>query len=199
MSFARIFSVVLALILPVKLSLADVVGQPRIIDGDTIEISGERIRLHGIDTPETNQQCIDGSGKHWACGRRATSALIDLIRNQIVTCEGRKRDRYKRVIGVCFVGQQNLNAAMVRQGWALAYRKYSTDYIAQEAVAKSDKVGIWSSQFVSPWDWRRGKRLNSPEAGKCCKICRRGKACGNACIRVTYTCRKPKGCACNAR
>ena len=125
MSFTRFFSVVLALILPMKLSLADVIGQPRIIDGDTIEISGERIRLHGIDTPETNQQCIDGSGKHWGCGRRATFALVDLIRNQIVTCKGRKRDRYKRVIGVCFVGQQNLTAAIVRQGWALAHCKYS--------------------------------------------------------------------------
>ena len=136
MSFTRIFSVVLALILPMKHSLADVVGQPRIIDGDTIEISGERIRLHGIDTPETNQQCIDGSGKPWACGRRATSDLVDLIGNQIVTCEGRIRDRYKRVIGVCFVGQQSLNATMVRQGWILAYCKYSKN---------SNQYDIWSN------------------------------------------------------
>ena len=126
MSVARIFSFVLVLMLPMKMTLADVTGQPRIIDGDTIEVSGERIRLHGIDTPETNQRCLDRSRKRWDCGRRATSALKNLIGDQSVVCKGKERDRYRRLIGVCFVGQQNLNASMVRQGWALAYRKYST-------------------------------------------------------------------------
>ena len=194
-----VIAMALTIIFPLSVRSAEISGKPRVIDGDTIEVSGERIRLHGIDTPETNQRCTDISKKRWDCGRRATSALIDLIGGQSVVCRGKERDRYRRLIGVCFVGEQNLNASMVRQGWALAYRKYSTDYVAQETAAKSDKVGIWSGQFVNPWDWRRGERLSFPKVQTCCKICRKGKACGNSCIRMTYTCRKPRGCACNAR
>ena len=81
MNFKHIFPFVLVLVIPMKMSLADVTGQPRIIDGDTIEVSGERIRLHGIDTPETNQRCLDRSRKRWDCGRRATAALKNLIEN----------------------------------------------------------------------------------------------------------------------
>ena len=184
-------------------TFADVTGQPRIIDGDTVEIAGERIRLNGIDTPESNQSCMDGTGKRWRCGREATLALTAIVGDQAVTCKGDERDKYKRLIAVCFAGAKDLNAEMVRQGWALAYRKYSTDYVAEETDAKSKKLGLWRGQFVAPWDWRRGKRLTSEvqkEVQKtCCKICRKGKACGNSCIRRSYTCRKPPGCACDAK
>ena len=186
----------LVLVLLINTSLADISGLPRVIDGDTIEISGERIRLHGIDAPETRQSCVGVDGKQWDCGRQSTSALTSLIGGRPIICKGRQRDRYKRLIAVCFVGSRDLNAEMVRQGWALAYRKYSTDYVIQEKVAQSERSGIWSGQFVSPWDWRRGKRLTSKVVKSCCKICQKGKACGNSCIRRTYTCRKMPGCAC---
>ena len=186
------------LLLPVSTAMADVTGKPRIIDGDTVEILGESIRLHGIDAPETNQSCMDGKGNQWRCGRQSTLALTSLIDGRPIFCKGRMRDRYKRLIAVCFVGSKDLNAEMVRQGWALAYRQYSIDYVVQETVAKSEKIGIWSGQFVKPWDWRRGKRLAPAAVKSCCKICRKGKACGNSCIRRTYTCRKAPGCACNA-
>jgi endonuclease YncB( thermonuclease family) len=187
----------LALILPMSFALADVTGKPRIIDGDTVEIAGESIRLHGIDTPETSQSCLDGARNQWPCGREATLALAGIIGDQAIVCKGSDRDRYKRLIAVCYVGSVDLNSKMVRQGWALAYRKYSTDYVADEASAKAEKLGLWRGQFVTPWEWRGGKRL-APGARKlCCKICRKGKACGNSCIRRTYTCRKKLGCACN--
>jgi endonuclease YncB( thermonuclease family) len=181
-----------------SLALADITGKPRIIDGDTIEVAGERIRLNGIDTPEASQSCLGDGGKRWRCGREATLALTAIIGGQAITCKGDERDKYDRLIAVCFAGANDLNGEMVRQGWALAYRKYSTDYVTEEADAKAKKLGLWRGQFVAPWDWRRGERLASEAQKTCCKICRKGKACGNSCIRRTYTCRKPPGCACDA-
>ena len=120
----------------------DITGKPLIIDGDTIQIAGERIRLHGIDAPESEQKCTAG-GKEWACGQEATSALAKFIETHWVTCKGNKRDRYGRLIAVCFVGSHDLNAMMVREGWALAYRRYSMDYVDEEAVARDARVGVW--------------------------------------------------------
>ena len=186
---------VLTLIIAIP-TVADVTGNARVVDGDTIHIGETKIRLHGIDAPEQKQTCT-AEGKEWACGKAATSALIDAIYGQKVTCKGDKRDRYKRLLAICYAGDINLNAMMVREGWALAYRKYSTDYVDAEASAKKDRMGLWGGQFVVPWKWRRGKRQASEVQKSCCKICRKGKACGNSCIRSTYTCRKQHGCACN--
>jgi endonuclease YncB( thermonuclease family) len=133
---------------------ADITGKPRVVDGDTLVISGERIRLHGIDSPEARQTCTK-DGKAWMCGREATAALVTRIGVQVVTCKGSKRDRYKRLIGVCYVGTINLNAWMVRRGWALAYKKYSTDYIDDELAARDNRRGIWTGKFTPPWEWRR--------------------------------------------
>ena len=81
---------------------------------------------------------------------------------------------------------------------ALAYRKYSKRYVPEEDKARAAKRGMWAGEFVAPWDWRKGKRLDQEEAPiTCCKICKKGKACGNSCIKKTYNCPKPKGCACD--
>ena len=129
---------------------------------------------------------------------QSTSVLRSLISGGSVVCKGLKQDRYKRLIAVCFSGHKDLNAELVKQGWALAYRKYSIDYVPQERNAESEKVGIWSGEFVTPWEWRKGKRLKSKLANPCCKICRKGEACGNSCISRRSICHKPFGCACNA-
>lgn len=136
---------------------ADIIGEARIIDGDTIEISGERIRLHGIDAPETRQTC-DVAGVPWPCGESATLALVDETRGQAVTCKGEKRDRYGRIIAVCYSGDRDLNAMMVREGWALAYRRYAKDYVDAEIEARDARKGMWRADFVEPWKWRRSKR-----------------------------------------
>ena len=179
-------------------AFADVTGSARIVDGDTVHIGKVKIRLHGIDAPETKQECYRVGGSPYRCGEAATAALRVIIGADTVRCDGGAYDRYKRLIAVCFAGGKNLNAEMVRQGWALAYRRYSKDYVAEEADAKAKKLGLWRGQFVAPWDWRRGKRLTSEVQKTCCKICRKGKACGNSCIRRTYACRKQPGCACDA-
>ena len=129
-------------------------GSSRVIDGDTIELTGERIRFHGIDTPEARQLCEAG-GVEYSCGAKATAFLVDLISDDPVTCIGDTRDRYKRLIGVCYVGEVDLNAALVRAGWAVAYRRYSTDYLDEEEAARSEGVGLWRGRFEMPWEWRR--------------------------------------------
>ena len=90
--------------------------------------------------------------------KKATLALSDLISQKTVNCQVSGRDRYKRSIAICFVGRLDLNAWMVEQGWAVAYRKYSTDYVTQEDEAKQEKRGIWKGEFVMPWEWRAKKK-----------------------------------------
>ena len=160
----------LLLLIP-TIALADITGTATVIDGDTIEVAGERIRLHGIDAPETGQTCRAG-GKVWRCGREAAFMLADRIGRSPVwhtdvnfVCEERDQDRYGRIVAVCFAGDEDINRWMVRNGWALAYRRYSTDYVDEESAASGAKAGIWAGEFVLPWEWRQGNRLAKPAAG----------------------------------
>ena len=133
---------------------ADVTGKARVIDGDTIWIANTKIRLHGIDAPEMKQTCRTSKGKEQLCGQLAKQALQRLIQGQDITCKGDERDRYGRLIAVCYTGPYDLNAKMVRQGWALAYRRYSMDYVDDENAAKVARKGLWRGEFVPPWEWR---------------------------------------------
>ena len=141
---------------------ADVVGPARVVDGDTLEIAGTKIRMHGIDAPESKQTC-QANGKTYRCGQKSTVALRELIGSDDVRCEGTDQDRYGRVIAVCFVGQTNLNASLVSQGWALAYRRYSNAFVGEEAEAKSNNRGLWAGSFIAPWDWRKGARFTATD------------------------------------
>jgi endonuclease YncB( thermonuclease family) len=111
--------------------------------------------LHGIDAPEKNQKC-NKNEKEYNCGTIATEALINKISKNAVNCLIQKnKDRYNRFIGVCFVGQEDLNKWMVRNGYAIAYRRYSKDYILDEEYAKTKKLGLWSGTFLKPKKWRK--------------------------------------------
>lgn len=133
----------------------NLIGAAPVIDGDTVEIHGQRIRLHGIDAPESRQNCKK-AGKDWRCGKDAAFALADKIGLNPIECEPKgKSDRYGRAVAVCRLAGEDLNAWMVSQGWALAYRQYSRDYVPQENEAKEAKRGVWASEFVPPWEWRR--------------------------------------------
>ena len=105
-----------------------IVGVAPVIDGDTIEIHGQRIRLFGIDAPESSQLCVRPTGERWRCGQRASFALADRIGRATVSCRARDLDRYGRVVAVCFKGNEDLNRWMVANGWAVAYKRYSVDY-----------------------------------------------------------------------
>lgn len=140
-------------------------GWARAIDGDTLELGRARIRLHGIDAPESAQRCR-AQGRLWTCGREATRALTRLIGRKQVACEERDRDRYDRIVAVCTAAGQDLNAWMVAEGWALAYRRYSRAYVAIERRARAAKRGVWRGEIVPPWEWRRGKRLAGTQGVK---------------------------------
>lgn len=133
-------------------------GSTRVIDGDTLDVAGSRVRLYGIDAPEAAQTCRR-NGRNWACGADAEEALVSAVAGQAVRCEEQDRDRYGRVVGICWVGSENLNAWMVENGWAVAYRQYGGKiYDPEEVKARTARRGVWSSEFVMPWDWRNGQR-----------------------------------------
>jgi len=135
-----------------------ITGRASVIDGDTITIHGTRIRLHGIDSPENGQHCIRG-GKPWLCGKDAAFALADLIDGKVVHCDPTGLDRYGRTVAVCFLGEIELNRWLVKEGWALDYKRYSKgQYVEAQAVAKEAGRGLWQGEFIPPWEWRRLKR-----------------------------------------
>jgi endonuclease YncB( thermonuclease family) len=133
----------------------ELTGLARIVDGDTIWIGMTKIRLHGIDAPEMRQECVGRDGASYRCGDASTDSLHVLVGSEPVRCEGDTYDRYKRLIAVCYSGTVNLNAELVRLGWALAYRRYSKEYISAEKEAKAAKRGMWAGTFNKPWEWRR--------------------------------------------
>lgn len=127
-------------------------GTASVIDGDTLDLHGTRVRLHAIDAPESRQTC---GRPEWRCGQQAALALSDKIARRPITCQERDIDRYGRVVATCFAGGENLNAWMVRQGWAVAYLQYGRDYAGDEAAAKAAGRNIWAGPFTMPQDWRR--------------------------------------------
>ena len=126
----------------------------RVIDGDTIEVDGERIRLSGIDAPEDDQVC-GIHGANFSCGDAATSKLQELIGQRQVQCVGDDRDRYGRLIAICSVDGRDVGQEMVRSGWAVAFTKYSDKYVQEESEAQRAGRGLWQSTFQSPEQWRK--------------------------------------------
>jgi endonuclease YncB( thermonuclease family) len=156
----------LILVLAPTVAIADdFVGSACVIDGDTLVINGTRqsghckggtrIRLYGIDTPELKQTCTHKDGREFMCGQYAASILLKRIGDKKVECKGIEWDRYKRLVAECFVEGASLNAYMVREGWAVAYRRYSKKFVPDEEIAKLKKCGLWAMQFQMPWEWRK--------------------------------------------
>ena len=137
-------------------------GPATVIDGDTLKIGQIPIRIHGIDAPEKNQVCIK-ENISWRCGVEATKLMRSLVMGSEVSCEKLDQDRYGRVVGRCFSNGNNLGATMVVQGLALAYRRYSNEYVLMEGMSKSAQRGMWAGKFTPPWKWRRGERLEQQQ------------------------------------
>jgi endonuclease YncB( thermonuclease family) len=128
---------------------ADVAGRAQIIDGDSLIVAGREIRLYGIDAPEYHQPCFR-RGRPWRCGIDATRTLRTLIAGRPVACRSREEDRYGRTVATCSVAGNDLSAAMVAGGHAVAYGAYQLE----ERAARNAGRGIWSSRFERPSDWR---------------------------------------------
>lgn len=133
---------------------ASVTGPARVVDGDTIVIGETRIRLEGIDAPESGQTCNRRWLGTWPCGEAATTHLALLVRDRIVRCDSRGTDLYGRMLGVCFTEGLELNADMVRNGFAWAFVKYSSRLVEAEASARALQLGIWQGEATPAWVWR---------------------------------------------
>lgn len=134
-----------------------VAGVAQVVDGDTIGIGEVRVRLEGIDAPETAQTCQRKWVGWWACGTAATAHLAKLIGDRPVSCSPRGLDKYGRTLAVCFVDGRDLNALMVRQGYAWAFVKYSSSYVKEEALARAEGLGIWQGEATPAWEFRAGR------------------------------------------
>lgn len=130
-------------------------GRPTVVDADTLILSDTRIRLHGIDAPEKEQRCSYTNGVDYLCGVAATEELRAKIGKASIKCLITGRGKYKRLLGQCHLGDVDLSQWLVVNGYALAYRPSSTQYVLEEETAKSAKRGIWSGSFEKPWEWRR--------------------------------------------
>ena len=151
----KLIFIFILLNLNIEIFAEEIYGISNVTDGDTLKISNNKIRLHGIDAPEKNQKRIKNK-KEYNCGVISTKALINKINKSVVKCVVQKnKDRYNRFIGVCFTGKVNLNKWMVRNGNAIAYKRYSKDYISDEEFAKTNKLGLWSGTFLKPEKWRK--------------------------------------------
>ena len=140
------------------------VGRATVTDGDTLGIRSVKFRLHGIDAPESSQTCKDAKGRVYRCGALSANKLSEKIGVRNVTCLEKDRDRYGRIVAVCGAGGEDLNAWMVSQGLAVAYRQYSRDYIALEERAKRFKRGLWAGTFQLPSEYRKNPS-NTATAG----------------------------------
>lgn len=125
-------------------------GRARLVDGDSFHLGAHEVRLEGIDAPEGPQTCIR-NGRSWPCGEDARSELARLIGGREIACRARKRDQHRRLLATCTAGGRDLNAAMVEQGFAVAYGRYERE----EKAAAAARRGLWSGEFERPREWRR--------------------------------------------
>ena len=133
-----------------------------VVDGDSLEIDGKRIRLLGIDSPEYKQFCYNAKHQRYDCGIEAKKYMESLVASGAVMCEEESKDMYERSLSVCFAGDKNINAEMIKAGWALAYREEGDKYLPLEKQAKANKKGVWQGRFMRPELYRfLNKRKNS--------------------------------------
>jgi endonuclease YncB( thermonuclease family) len=154
----RTILAVLALLLAATSALAQSVsGTVTVKDGDSLLVGGVEVRVWGIDAPEGNQAC-GLPDKPWHCGSAATEVMRQLAEGKHANCERKDVDRYQRVVARCYVDGVDLSSAMVEGGHALAFRRYSLDYVPHEDRARLAGRGMWAGPFMAPWDWRAMKR-----------------------------------------
>ena len=147
---ATVFIVIALLVLAALLRDERIAGNAFAVDGDTLAVDGRRVRLKGIDAPEMSQTC-QRAGAAYRCGEEARAALRATIAGQAVSCLGRSRDRYERLLAVCTVEGRDIGADLVRRGLAVSFGSYEEE----EREARAARRGVWGGPFESPQAWRR--------------------------------------------
>lgn len=155
-------------ILRANLSENDLTGPIRVIDGDTFEVAGVRVRLHGIDAPENDQMCQTQQGTNWACGGWITKVVTDRYTGVTARCTAIDTDRYGRTVARCIALGEDVGAWLVHEGMAFAYVKYSADYVAIEREAASVDRGLHAARLQSPAEHRKARVTGrTPPDQKC--------------------------------
>lgn len=143
-----------------------IVGQvSHIIDGDTFAIGETRIRLWGIDAPETKQQCRETNGKPYSCGAEAKNHLEKIISGRVITCHQRgtnpQRGNLKsRIVAQCYVDvdRTDIGRAMILSGYAFRTGHAGNLYADVQRIAFRTELGLWRGSFQEPWHWREISR-----------------------------------------
>ncbi|WP_375282251.1 thermonuclease family protein [Pseudooctadecabacter sp.] len=159
----RFCSLLLVLASP---ALADLDGTVRVVDGDTIRVGDQTVRLHGIDAPEHDQTCEDRQGRAWPCGAFVSERVHARYDGKSAICDVIDVDQYGRNVAKCYVDGRDIGDDIVAEGWAEAYRRYSMDYDLTEKGAQVRGVGIWAGQMQSPSAFRAEQRGQTP-SGDC--------------------------------
>lgn len=128
-------------------------GDIYVIDGDSLIVNGVKTRMYGIDAPEYKQTCFDEESYEYPCGQISREALYKMITDKTI-CIIKGHDKYNRILTVCYNDNIDINSELVKQGMAVAYSRYSDDYIEQEEYAKQNKIGLWRGEFVQPEQYR---------------------------------------------
>lgn len=150
------WTLVVASLLAVPALAGDLVGRSTVIDGDTLEIHGQRVRLWGIDAPESSQLCRGEDSLLFRCGAKAANALDDFIAGRPVRCRAVSRDQYGRTVASCMLNDVDLASWLVDQGLAVDWPHYSKGrYRDSQVKAEHAGRGMWAGSFVMPWLYRR--------------------------------------------
>ena len=149
---------------------AEIAGKIRVIDGDTFDIGETRVRLHGIDAPERDQPCTTLAGQNWSCGDWVTRQVQDRFSGVQARCVAVDTDRYGRTVAKCTARGRDIGQVLVREGIAFAYRRYTTDYVADEAAAEAADLGIHDFQMQSPARYRITRIKGRQPADPACQI-----------------------------
>ncbi len=150
--------------------MAELSGTLRVIDGDTIDLAGTRVRLHAIDAPEMDQDCVMADGKVFACGQWAIAQVRDRFDGKQANCVPRDVDRYGRVVAKCSVNGADMGDVIVSEGWAFAFRRYGLDYDLTEKAAYVAARGLHGVSVQSPAAFRASKAKAQDQTGQSCNI-----------------------------
>ena len=165
----RICSVLVLLCLPV-VAAAEIRGPVIVIDADTIDVSGTRVRLYAIDAPELDQSCETELGTAFDCGAWATAQVRARFEGRRAICTPRDTDRYGRVVATCTVDAQDVGREIVAEGWAFAYRRYGMDYDLEEKAAYVADRGLHGMRVQSPAWFRKTRAKGRIPPDPACRI-----------------------------
>lgn len=145
-------------------------GRVRVIDADTWDVGGERVRLFGIDAPEADQTCQRANGDVWPCGQWATQQARARFEGRLATCATQDRDRYGRTVARCMVDNADAGRQLVSDGIAFAYRRYAMDYDLDEKGAVVNGRGLHGSAVQRPAQFRAARRTVAQPSRQDCPI-----------------------------